>query len=230
MLGPKRTALAVFFLLALQAPAETITTLFSDDFEAETPNKLNALLTKWNVYGSVDVLANGNLCDTAGSPSNCVDLDGTNPAGGAIETKNAFTMGPGLYRLIFDLAGSQRVFGSSPSTDTVTVTAGSYFFEDFTLFYTDPFQTFTRDFLVPGSDSVKLRFQHQGSDQIGLLLDNVWLMSVVPDPDGPEDPDGPPAVPEPGTLWLLASGLGLVLWRLRRRNQPSQPAGPKQTS
>ncbi|NJO24375.1 MAG: ATP-binding cassette domain-containing protein [Sphingomonadales bacterium] len=33
-------------------------------------------------------------------------MDGTNPAGGAIETKNAFTVGPGLYRLTFDLAGS----------------------------------------------------------------------------------------------------------------------------
>jgi len=217
MLGPKRTALAVFLVLALQAArAETITTLFSDDFEAETPNTLNALLAQWNISGSIDVLTNGNLCDTAGSPSNCIDLDGTTPPGGTIETKSGFTLGPGLYRLAFDLAGSQRQFGFSPLTDTVTVSVGSYFIEDFTLTYTDPFQTFTRDFPVPGSGSAKVRFQHQGADQIGLLLDNVRLLSVVPDADDPP----PAAIPEPGTLWLLASGVGLGLWLHHRRGQP----------
>jgi hypothetical protein len=213
MLGTKQMVLAVLFVLAVHAArAETITTLFSDDFEAETPNTLNALLTYWSVSGSVDVLANGNLCDTAGSPSNCVDLDGTTPPGGTIETKSGFAIGPGLYRLSFDLAGSQRLF-STPLTDTVTVSVGSYFLEDFTLAYSDPFQTFTRDFAVPASGSTKIRFQHLGADQIGLLLDNVRLMNVVPDPE--EDP--PAAVPEPGTLWLMASGLGVALWRLRGR-------------
>jgi hypothetical protein len=171
------------------APADIITTLFSDDFEADTPNVLNATLINWNVTGSVDMLT-GNECTTAGSPTNCVDLDGTAPPGGSIQTKSAFAIDAGTYQLAFDLAGSQRHSGGIPDLNTVTVSVGSYFLEDFTLNYDDPFQTFERDFLVGGPDSVSLIFAHQGADQVGLLLDNVRFSKVTPEYD-PDPNTGP---------------------------------------
>jgi hypothetical protein len=208
-------------LAVLVAPAavrgDIITPLFFDGFEAEVADVLDSSLTRWNVAaGSIDVLSPGNLCGAAGLSSNCVDLDGTGAAAGTIQTKQVFSLDPGLYRLTFDLAGANRKWRGS-EVNTVTVSLGGFFTEDFTLFQYDPFQTFTRDINVGTAGLANLGFQHYGKDWIGLLLDNVSLSHVVVEGpiEVPEEPNVVPT-PEPASWTLVAAGLGLVAWRLRR--------------
>lgn len=215
----KAARLAV--LAVMIAPAmlrgDIITPLFFDGFEADLADVLDSKLTKWNVTaGSVDVLSAGNLCGPAGSYSHCVDLDGTGAGAGTIQTKQVFSLDPGLYRLTFDLAGANRKWPGS-EVNTVTVSLGGFFSEDFTLFQYDPFQTFTRDVTVGSAGFASIGFQHYGRDWIGLLLDNVSLAHVVVEGpiEVPEEPNVIPT-PEPATWTLLATGLGFAAWRIRR--------------
>lgn len=61
--------------------------------------------------------------------------------------------------------------------------------------------------LVATGTSMLLEFGNTGSDPIfGNQLDNISLVEQAS--TGPNDP--PPSVPEPGTLALLAGGLGLL--------------------
>jgi PEP-CTERM motif len=218
-----RSVLALLVPAVLLAPAaaraDIITPLFFDNFEADAPDVLNSTLLNWNVTsGAIDVLSSGNICGSAGDPSRCVDLDGTGKSAGTIQSKQSFTLDPGLYRLTFDLAGANRIWTGSAS-NTVTVSLGGYFSEDFTLFRYDPFQTFTRDINVGSSGPVNIVFNHHGADWIGLLLDNVSLSNVVIEvPDViPDEPDDVIPTPEPGTWQLIAPALGLLAWRFRKK-------------
>ncbi len=212
-------AVALFGFAVLLGPgtalADTITPLFSDGFESDTPDVLDAVLNNWTVSsGSVDVLSAGNLCNIAGGTSNCVDLDGTGRSAGTIWSKQTFAVGAGTYRLTFDLAGANRPWLGSES-NTVNVSFGGYFAEDFTMFRNDPFQTITRDILIGGPGTANIVFSHQGADWIGLLLDNVSLSSVII--DVPDEPNVVPS-PEPATWTLLGAALGLIaLHRFRKR-------------
>jgi PEP-CTERM motif len=212
-------SVSVIVLVPAAARADTITPLFFDNFDAEAPNVLNSKLLQWTIAaGEIDVLAPGNLCGAAGHYSNCVDLDGTGKRAGMIRSKQGFTLDPGLYRLTFDLAGANRIWTGS-ATNTVTVSLGGFFSEDFTLLRYDPFQTFTRDITVASAGYANIVFDHHGADWVGLLLDNVLLSSVVIDvPDViPPDPDDVIPTPEPGTWQLIAPALGLLGWRFRKR-------------
>jgi hypothetical protein len=223
MSGLQRATLVALLAVSVSAiaTADTITTLFFDDFESDIGNTLDAELINWNIYGSIDILHPALECATAGNASNCVDLDGTNPPGGAIETKSSIGVAPGTYRLMFDLAGSQRQSGGLSFNDTVTVSVGSYFLEDFTLGATDPFQALERDFLIGGDDFVLLRFDHQGADRVGLLLDNVRFAKVNFNSEREPGPaSNPTEASEPPALLLLVSGLGVMAaWRIWRSHQ-----------
>jgi hypothetical protein len=210
-------------LLPSQGFGETIVTqMFYDGFEGDTANILDSSLVNWNVVsGSVDVLGAGNLCGPSGDSSHCVDLDGTGIVAGTIQTKQSFALDPGIYRLSFDLAGANRDLPGAES-NTVTVTLGSYFSEDFTLSQWDPFTTFTRDIEIADAGTGTIGFQHYGNDWIGLLLDNVTLseLTIVPDiPDIPGDPNDPPVpTPEPGSMTLLLSAVGIMVWHFRKKD------------
>lgn len=206
-------------LVVLWAPlarADTITPLFFDGFESDTPDKLNATLVNWwTTSGTVDVLSAGNLCDAAGGLSACLDLDGTSTKAGTMQSKQSFSLQPGAYRLSFDLAGAHRRWLGSAS-NTVNVSFGGFYSEAFTMLRYDPFETFTRDILVASPGTANIVFAHEGADWIGILLDNVSLSHVVFDiPEVPEEPDVIPT-PEPATWTLLAAALGLVALRYRR--------------
>jgi hypothetical protein len=206
-------ALPLFAILIapLAAKGETIIPMFFDGFQADTADILDSALVNWNVIsGSVDVLSAGNLCGPSGDYSNCVDLDGTGALAGTIQTKQAFALDPGQYRLTFDLAGANRRWPGSDS-NTVTVSLGSFFAEDFTMLQYDPFETYTRDIDVVTPGVANIIFAHQGADWIGLLLDNVSLTHVIPD-----EPDVIPT-PEPGSWELIGSALLLLGWQFRKR-------------
>jgi len=194
------------------AQAETITPVFFDGFEGDVGDVLDSSLAKWNVTaGSVDVLSAGNLCGNAGHYSNCVDLDGTGDMAGTIETKQAFSVSPGTYRLSFDLAGANRKWSGSVF-NTVVVSFGSYFSQALTPYQWAPFETYTYDIEVADVNSTKIGFSHGGSDWIGLLLDNVSLSKVTFD----EPPTEVIRTPEPGAFEVIALLVGLAVFRFRK--------------
>jgi hypothetical protein len=83
-----------------------------------------------------------------------VDLDGSCDAGGTIETKAAFTLEPGSYVLEFWMAGNHRISAS----DTVNVSLGSAYQEEFVMRQRDRFELRTRNVSVPSQTTARIRF------------------------------------------------------------------------
>jgi hypothetical protein len=128
-----------------------------------------------------------------------VDLDGTtgngnNPAG---QLSSVMTVGPGAYKLTFDLAGNLR---NAPA-QTTTVGLGD-FSTSLTPSNTSGFVTET--FWFKTSTSGNLVFTDLGpSNQQGNLLDNITLT----------------AVPEPATWGMMILGLAGIGCALRNRRK-----------
>jgi len=176
--------------------------VFQDNFDAEGPVGTSLLnytsFTNWSVdEGFVDLVSNGDYgINCAGGLGKCVDLDGSKNNAGTFNS-NRFILAAGNYSLSFDISGNQR--GSA--ADSMMVTLGGLINESFTLSAGDPWQTVIRSFTVASDMTDFISFNHDGKDNIGIMLDNVSVS----------------AVPEPGTLALL--GLGLVGLGAARRRQ-----------
>ena len=196
-------ALAVVALAAAASPASA-TVIFSDDFDAN-PLGLNLTPVGWSaVDGFVDIVGAGgpfaSLCAGGPSPSRCIDLDGSMGDAANLQTSVAVPTA-GSYLLSFWLQPNDR----GGLADTVTVSFGSYS-EVFTLASlgnnADSWSLYQRVVNI-GSGPQTLSFDHAGGDNIGILLDNVQVET---------------AVPEPGTLFLLGSGITALTVRRRRRS------------
>jgi hypothetical protein len=186
-------ALCTFLLLPVVSRAD----ILSENFNELTPALNSTSVGAFTVTaGSVDVVGGalyGSLC-VAPESGNCVDLDGTTNAAGAISS-NTLTLAPGTYTLSFDLIGSQR-----GATDSTTVTLGSLYDQTFVLTSGDDTTGIVSDtFTVTSTTDAQLIFTSNTPGNAGSLLDNVDLV----------------ATPEPATLSLMAVGL-LGLLALRR--------------
>lgn len=170
--APKSSTLA-----ALTDPSSVI---FADNFDTENggSGELNYFgLGNWNVTaGSVDLIGNG-FADFLPGNGLYLDLDGTTFAAGTVESKPTFTFVPATYRLQFSLAGSQLGQGNR-----VDVRLGQVYSESFFLEGDVPFTTITRDIVVSTETSGKLIFQAFGNDNVGLLLDNIRLLTNITEP------------------------------------------------
>jgi hypothetical protein len=150
------------------------TVLFVEDFDTE--NGGNGVFNwtnfvNWNVSdGCVDLHGNG-FVDVQPGKGLYVDLDGSCDDAGIIETKAAFTLTPGTYVFEFWIAGNQRISDS----DTVNVSLGSLFQEQFVLQQRARFELRTRNISVPSTTSVRIRFENLGGDGRGGLVDLVRL-------------------------------------------------------
>jgi MYXO-CTERM domain-containing protein len=194
-------------LLCLNAQASV--TLLNDDFNGENGGSGVLNYTTWANWdvtaGAVDLIGNG-FYDFYPGNGLYVDLDGSTSAAGTMKSSSSFGLVAGqTYQLQFDLGGSTR-----GDTNTVHVSLGTAYTEDFTMASADPLTTITRSLTigVPDAGLSWLQFKHDGGDNYGLILDNVKLVQE----------DGRGSTPELSTWMLLAcSGLaGLGLWRRRK--------------
>ena len=181
-------------LLGFASNSNALPIPFSDNFDSENGGvgQLNYTgFGNWTIVsGTVDLIGNG-FWDFLPGNGLYVDLDGSTNNPGQMLSSSDFVLQPGTYTLTFDLAGNQSL--SAPADPvTVQMAMGSLFSNTYTLANNAPFTTFTETIIVSSATTASLTFEGTGSDNIGMLLDNVTL------------------VPEPATLCLLGLG-GLML-------------------
>lgn len=169
--------------------------VFQDNFngENEGSGSLNySAFLHWSVEdGTVDLIGNGYFDFYPGNGL-YVDLDGSSGQPGMIYT--SLELAAGSYRLEFDLGGSTR--GES---NMVGVIAGSSM-ETYTLASSDPLTRRAIDFTSNGDGPVMIGFRNDGWDNMGAILDNVTVSTLVP---------------APGSAML--AGMGVLCLARRRR-------------
>jgi len=151
--------------------------LFMDDFNSENDGrgKLNYRgFENWEVSsGELDLIGNG-FWDFHPDYGLHLDLDGSVNKAGTLQSKTKFRLLPGVYTLEFDLAGNfQR------TVNTVRVSMGDLYNEEFTLQAKEAFRKIKREINVSSVLEARLIFQHRGGDNFGLLLDNVRLIKTA---------------------------------------------------
>lgn len=174
--------------------------LYSDNFDNSAGTTSNQAPAGWTASnGTVDIIAHGFAgLPCLGGAGECVDLDGSSNDAGVLTSNTVFNLTAGnTYVLTYYLAGNQRSFPA----DRVTVSFGGESVGH-TLSSTVPYTQFSLT-VTPGVNLTNqaIVFDHQGGDNVGLLLDGVMLEEV----------------PEPSTFVLLGSAFGVLLAGIRRR-------------
>jgi len=173
-------AVAAAVLVAGSASAAVV---LSDNFNSDGPPILNwpgdATFTSVGPPGSVDLIgAPPPFFDLQPGNGFYVDLDGSSgsgndPAGQLVST---VSFDAGTYTVHFDLAGNLR---NAPDQST-TVSLGDF---STTLTPSNTTHFTPHSFTFTTATAGKLTFtEHGPSDQQGNLLDNVQLVSGVPEP------------------------------------------------
>jgi hypothetical protein len=178
--------------------------VFNENFDGVTPGLYTAPAVAGNfqvVGGSIDIvgpLSYPGFSCTLPTAVNCTDMNG-NVAG----TLNALiSFAPGIYRLSFNLIGSQRPT-AGPANGTVQLGSlvGPQVFS-YAWNEVPGLQSFV--FTVPTAQNAMLSFSTTTAGATGLLLDNVLIQDIT--------------VPEPDTYALLSVGILLLgASRLRAR-------------
>jgi len=148
--------------------------IFTDDIDSENGGvgQQNYVgWANWNVVeGCVDLHGPGSLNPLPGNGV-YMDLDGSCANAGTIETKQTFDLAPGDYTLEFLMAGNNQQAGS----DTLDVSVGTAGPGRFILDRDAPLALRGVDFTVATTTSGKIRLEHQGGDEQGILIDAVRL-------------------------------------------------------
>lgn len=208
-----------------------------DGFEAETagPSILSyASFANWEVgEGTVDLIRSGQFGITCRSGNYCVDLDGSTFAAGALSLNAPIAFDAGdLITVSWWLSGNQRngqvdgfealvSIGETPMafTELVVTIAGvdipaadafgnALFFED-GIPGQRGYLRYGWQFRAGAAGELSLSFQNAGGDNVGTILDDVNIRSVIP---------------EPASWALLIAGFGMVGAAARRRAPATQQA------
>lgn len=193
--------------LAIAVPAQAAV-LFSDGFEAEADGTPQPILTNFTVTNpTIDIVttpAFGITC--AGGSGKCLDLDGTSGLGGIL-TKSSWAFVAGdIFALSFAASGNQR--GTGPFADSFS--AGFLLngtteinFDGPVLASADPFSSYTYTYTATGTGTLQayIRARGEGSDNQGVVIDDVMLT----------------AVPEPATWMMMLAGFGFIGAAMRRK-------------
>lgn len=148
--------------------------IFTDDIDAENGGvgQLNYdAWAHWNlVDGCVDLHGPGSLNPLPGNGV-YIDMDGSCADAGTMETKTTFDLAVGDYTLEFLMAGNNQEAGN----DTLDVSVGSVMSERIILDWQAPLALMSYDFSVGSDTSGKIRLEHLGGDEQGVLIDAVRL-------------------------------------------------------
>ena len=194
----KLLALATAFALC---PVANAATVFSDNFDANATG-LNAVPTGWTVSsGTVDIIGNG-FFDLIPGSGKYIDLDGSTSDAGVLAKTLSLVAGT-HYTAFFDLAGNHR----NGATETVTGIFGiglGNVSATYSLAQNAGWTHYSLSFTPTTTQNYVLSFSNFGGDNVGMLLDNVSVVSTAP-------------VPEPETYAMMLAGLGLLALIRRRR-------------
>ena len=181
-------------LLLLGSGVTTAATVFSDNFDTETPG-LNAAPSQWTVTnGTVDIIGtgpNGTLANILPGNGYYIDLDGSTGLAGRMTSAGPLSLPGGVaHTLSFGLAGSQRgdintvLFGIDLNSD-----ATLDFFSTAVVPSAQGLTTFDLAF-TPSSSTTTARivFDNEGGDNVGALLDNVTAAVDARNPAGGRHP------------------------------------------
>ena len=190
--------------MCLMPVALHASSILSENFDELTPTGSATSAGAFNAIGgtNVDIVGGnffGSLCRGPES-GNCVDMGGSNGnALGNLELATSLNLTAGLYNLSFDLIGSGRNQASS-----TTVTFGSYS-QTFLLASGDLSSGIVNTSVWIAGGPTQLEFMNNGvpggNQNIGALLDNVNVS----------------AVPEPGSVGLMLTGVLGAAGAIRRR-------------
>jgi len=148
--------------------------IFTDDIDAENGGvgQLNYdAWAHWSVVeGCVDLHGPGSLNPLPGNGV-YIDMDGSCANAGTMETKTTFDLSVGDYTLEFLMAGNSQAVG----VDTLDVSVGSVMSERIILDWEAPLTLMSYDFSVSSGTSGRIRLEHLGGDEQGILIDAVRL-------------------------------------------------------
>jgi hypothetical protein len=151
--------------------------LLAEDFNQENDVRYELNYTRfaqWTVAdGTVDLVGTPPFDDFLPvSQGMYVDLDGSTHDAGTLESRTAFDLPRGRYQLTFKLAGTPR---PEQPANTVIISLDDAYEETITLESYAPLQTYTKTITVRRDTRARLRFQHLGGDNYGILLDDIEL-------------------------------------------------------
>lgn len=150
--------------------------IFTDDIDSENGGEgvLNYTgWANWNVVdGCVDLHGPGSMNPLPGFGV-YIDMDGSCPVEGAgtMESKQTFDLAAGDYTLEFLMAGNNQAAG----VDTLDVSVGTALTGQFVLDWEEPLEVRGLDFTVVDATTGKIRLEHRGADEQGILIDAIRL-------------------------------------------------------